>query len=296
MFSFFKNTLNTIYSQFTSKISSLFSQDKIDEVTLQKLEQLLIEADTGIKTTRELIEKLKKKYTQRLLQKGEDLKKNLEQELYNMLKPFDLHKDRQVYLLVGINGSGKTTFAGKLAHNYATQGKKVLLVAGDTYRAAATEQLGQWAQKTNSDIIVGKQEQDPGSVIFSGCQRYKEQQYDIMIIDTAGRLQTKINLMHELAKLKRVIEKQLPEHTITTLLTIDSMLGQNSLQQAKLFHESTYIDSIVLTKMDGTGKGGIVFAINHEIGIPVSYITFGEDKKALKVFDQKAYVQELLSE
>ena len=197
--------------------------------------------------------------------------------------------------MVGINGSGKTTFAGKLAHKYAQESKKVLLVAADTFRAAAPEQLQEWSDTVGVDMVRGTQNQDPASVVCSGCEKFKTDQYDILIIDTAGRLHTKTNLMNELTKINRVITKQLPDKTVNTLLTIDSMLGQNSFEQAKLFHESTDLSGLVLTKMDGTGKGGIVFAITDELAIPIWYITFGEQLNQLKLFDKNEYVDNLLN-
>jgi fused signal recognition particle receptor len=202
----------------------------------------------------------------------------------------------QIYLLVGINGSGKTTFAGKLAHYYATQGKRVLLVAADTFRAAASAQLHIWAQQAGVTIVTGDAHQDPSSVIFAGCSRYINEKFDIFIIDTAGRLQTKTNLMHELAKIKKVITKQLPHSTVQTLLTIDAMLGQNSFEQAALFKECTSLSGIVLTKMDSTGKGGIVFAIAKELQIPVLYVSYGEKIDQMVPFDAPKYVQELVYE
>jgi fused signal recognition particle receptor len=201
----------------------------------------------------------------------------------------------RVHLLVGINGSGKTTFAGKLAHFYKKQGKKVLLVAADTFRAAAPEQLTAWAQASDTPLVIGAPNQDPASVVFMGCEKFNKEQFDILIIDTAGRLQTKVNLMNELAKIKRIIQKQLPNETINTLLTIDAMLGQNSFEQAKLFKESTDVTSVVLTKMDGTGKGGIVFSIAQELAIPVAYISFGESNDQLASFNPEQYVEELLN-
>lgn len=300
MFNFLKNKFTTLYSQCTASLASLFGQKTIDSETIQKLEHLLLQADTGVKTTHHIISNLQKKYAQGLLKEGATLKKALEIELANALTPYPHEQQSTVYLLIGVNGSGKTTCAGKLAYRYAHQGKKVLLVAADTYRAAATEQLEQWALKINVDIYIGKPNQDPSSVVFAGCQRFKEYSYDILIIDTAGRLQTKLNLMQELAKIKRTLEKQLPEHVagkkMATLLTIDGMLGQNSFQQAQLFHECTTINGIMLTKMDGTGKGGIVFAINQALKIPVAFITFGEQKETLASFDPQAYIQQLLSE
>ena len=172
----------------------------------------------------------------------------------------------------------------------------MLLVAADNFRAAAPEQLKQWAERTHASIITGKEGQDPSSVVFAGCEQFKMQNFDTLIIDTAGRLQTKINLMKELEKIRKVIGRQLPNHSICTLLTIDSMLGQNSFEQATLFNESTQLDGIVLTKMDGTGKGGIVFAITQQLGIPVAYIAYGEQPEQLKVFNHQEYVQELLNQ
>ena len=197
---------------------------------------------------------------------------------------------------MGINGSGKTTFAGKLAYDLHKQGKKVLLVAADTFRAAAPEQLKQWAIRTGASIINGKEGQDPASVVFTGCEQFKSQGFDALIIDTAGRLQTKTNLMKELEKIHKIISRQLPNYTPCTLLTIDAMLGQNSFEQATLFNESTQLDGIVLTKMDGTGKGGIVFAITQQLGIPVAYIAYGEQPEQLKLFNAQEYVQELLNQ
>ena len=208
--------------------------------------------------------------------------------------PFLDMDNQRIFLFVGINGSGKTTSIGKLAHKYTKQGKKVLLVAADTFRAAAPEQLNQWALESGADILCGKEGQDPASLVFQGCEKFKNEQYDILIIDTAGRLQTRVNLMHELAKIKRSVQKQLSDRTVTTLLTIDAMLGQNSFEQAKLFKESTDVSGIILTKMDGTGKGGIVFAIAQELGIPVAYLTFGEQSDQIKTFDVQEYVTELL--
>jgi fused signal recognition particle receptor len=295
MFSFIKSTLSKIYNQFTSKVSSLFESPKLDEQTLKELELLLISSDAGVKTTRSIIQNLRVQFQQGKIDKGSDLKKALEEQLLNILQKKSESPSCSLFLLVGINGSGKTTFAGKLAHMLAQQNKKVLLVAGDTFRAAATEQLSKWAERTHTHIIVGKEGQDPASVVFTGCQKFKAGTFNALIIDTAGRLQTKVNLMKELEKIRTVISKQLPDTRICTLLTIDSMLGQNSLEQAKLFHESTQLDGIVLTKMDGTGKGGIVFAITQELGVPIAYITHGEQLDNIKPFDAQEYVHQLLN-
>lgn len=294
MFNFLKNTLGSIYNQFTSKVRSLFSRTSIDTDTLNELEKILIEADTGIDTTRKLIKNLKEEITSGKISQGIELEQALSSQLKELLAQKPYEQNATIYLLVGINGSGKTTFASKLATQFYKQGKKVLFVAGDTFRAAATQQLDVWAKRIGIDIIIGKENQEPASVIFTGCEAFKTGKYDILIIDTAGRLQTKVNLMKELEKIRRIIDKQLPDQKIATLLTIDSMLGQNSLEQAKIFHESTQLDGIILTKMDGTGKGGIVFSINQLLHVPIAYISYGEQPDQMKPFNPNDYVDSLL--
>ncbi len=295
MFSFIKNKLQKIFSTVTSKLGSFFSRTTIDEAALKELEILLISSYVGVATTRSIIAALRKQIGTGIID-GAQLKKYMHTILLDILnqhKSPDLSTE-QVFLFVGINGSGKTTTVGKLAYQYKQQGKKVLLVAADTFRAAAPEQLNQWALQVGVDVLIGKDGQDPASLVFQGCEKFKNEKYDILIIDTAGRLQTKINLMHELAKIKRCVQKQIPDQSVVTLLTIDAMLGQNSFEQAKLFKESTDVSGIILTKMDGTGKGGIVFAIAQELGIPVIFLTFGEQSDQIKKFDAQEYVSELL--
>jgi len=296
MFSFIKNSLKKIYSGITSQLGTLFGKKTIDEAALKKLEVILLSADTGVQTTRSIITQLKKKHLNGELTEGASLKEALRELLHSTLsKPKAPAHNGNVFVLVGINGSGKTTVASKLAHHYFMQGEKVLLVAADTFRAAATQQLAQWAEKTGVAIEQGSDNQDPASVVFRGCDRFKKEEFDILIIDTAGRLHTKSHLMDELAKIKRVIDKKLPLQSVRTLLTIDGMLGQNSFEQAKLFKECSAVDGIVLTKMDGTGKGGIVFAIADELEIPIWYLTFGERVDQLKLFDTNEYISNLLN-
>lgn len=294
MFNFIKNTLNKIYSTCTSKLDAIFSKGTIDPETLSELEKILIEADTGIATTKKIIQILTQEYKIGNITDSASLKQALHAKLISLLKT-DIHKSQaSIILLVGINGSGKTTLAAKLAYNAKKEGKKVLLVAADTFRAAAQEQLGSWAQQLKIDIVLGTSQQDPAAVVYAGCEKFKQEEYQTLIIDTAGRLQTKINLMKELEKIKRVVNKQLPGIVVNTILTVDSMLGQNSLEQARIFHESTKLDGIALTKMDGTGKGGIVFSITDELHIPVLYISYGEQPEQLKLFDAQEYVSQLL--
>lgn len=294
MFHFIKQSLQKIYATITGKLATLFSKTAIDVDTLKELELILLQADTGAKTTQKIINQLKEEYTSGMLRSGDELKAALSRQLHAILKQEPHVIDPKVIILVGINGSGKTTCAAKIAYQAHKAGKRCLFVAADTFRAAATQQLEEWASKTGAAIEVGIPGQDPASVVFTGCARFKQEQFDLLIIDTAGRLQTKTNLMKELEKIKRIICKQLADTKIATYLTIDAMLGQNSFEQAQLFHESTDLSGIILTKMDGTGKGGVVFAIADQLSIPILYICYGETPDAFKPFDYQAYLIDLL--
>lgn len=294
MFGFIKDAFKKIYDTVTTGLSGLFSKNKIDKETLIELEKILITADTGSRTTKQIVSKLETEFQAGKIEKGPDLKLALSHELKEILDFKKYNPQADIYLLVGINGSGKTTFASKLANWLKNQQKKILLVAGDTFRAAATEQLKTWAQRLSMDIVIGNENQDPGAVVYSGCEKFKTGNYDCLIIDTAGRLQTKVNLMKELEKIRKIITKQLAHKIVSTLLTVDAMLGQNSFDQAKIFHESTNLDGIVLTKMDGTGKGGIVFSISQELKIPVAFISFGEQPDQIDLFNPDQYIDNLL--
>lgn len=290
MFSFFKK----IYDQFTTKISQIFGLKQIDTESLNQLEKILITSDAGVSLTNEIINELKKDFKDNKIKDGDDLKNSLYLKLKEILDKTRYNFQADIYLLVGINGSGKTTFAGKLAYLLKEKNKKVLFAAADTFRAAAREQLNAIAKKINIDIVTGKENQDPASVVYLACQEYIKNNYDNLIIDTAGRLQTKVNLMKELEKIKNNIIKLLPNKTVSILLTIDSMLGQNSLEQAKIFKQATDIDGIILTKIDGTGKGAIVFSIAKELNLPIAFISYGEKFSDLKLFDSKEYIDQLL--
>lgn len=297
MLGFLKEKIKKVYNSFTTKVSSIFSRASLDEEFIKELNDLLLSADTGIKATTKIIENLQKQIANKTVDSLEQAKQELEQYLISVLK---VEKSETVHpavlLLVGVNGTGKTTFAAKLAALLKAQGKRVLLVAGDTFRAAATQQLAQWGQRAGVQVFIGRDNQDPAAVIFDACKMFTEQGFDHLIIDTAGRLQTKVNLMRELEKIRRIIDKQLEGYQISTWLAVDSMLGQNSLRQAELFYESTQITGVVLTKFDGSGKGGIVFAIADQLQVPILYFTFGEALGDIKVFDAAQYVEELLNE
>lgn len=296
MFGFLKDICKKIYTAVSSKLGSLFSKTEVDEATLKELEVILISADTGVKTTRAIIDQVRSRVASGAIAHGADLRSALRDITYKILTSVTPPKDdARVFIVVGINGSGKTTFVAKLAHSYAQQGKRVLVVAGDTFRAAAVQQLNEWATRVKVDILMGNQNQDPASVVYAGCDRFAKEQYDILIIDTAGRLQTKTNLMQELSKVRRTITKRLGDEPVTTLLTIDSMLGQNSLEQAQLFKEATQVTGIVLTKMDGSSKGGVVFSIVHDLQIPIMYVAYGESPEQFASFDARSYVDDLIA-
>lgn len=290
MFTRISASFKKFISSISSKLSGIFSRTSIDENTLHELEKILLEADVGAKTARALISHI----SEQRPETGTRMKELLQEQLQKLLHPLNYDYQKPIILLVGINGSGKTTCASKLVYRAQQAGKKVLLVAADTFRAAAQEQLAIWAERMHTTCITGTPGQDPASVVWKGCEAFRDGDYDLMIIDTAGRLQTKSHLMQELSKIKRTITKVLPERAISTLLTIDSMLGQNSLDQARLFHESTELDGIILTKTDGTGKGGIVFAIAQELTIPIAYVSSGEQPDALEAFNAQEFIHKLL--
>ncbi len=293
MFGFIKKYLTNIYTVISSKFGALFAKAHVSEADLKELERILLEADVGVPTTRYIMQTILQAASKPEFS-GSDLKVILQKELKEILALKTFEGNKPVILFVGVNGSGKTTTIAKYAHLHAKQGKKVLIAAADTFRAAATEQLVLWAQRVGCAIVTGAPGQDPAAVVFRACQQFKENHFDVLLIDTAGRLQTKVNLMNELEKIVRVLKKHVAAQQITTLLTIDGMLGQNSLHQAKLFHAAAPVDGVVLTKMDGTGKGGIVFAIVREFGIAIAAMTHGESLDALKPFVANEYVDELI--
>ena len=270
---------------------------KIDEDYFDNLEEILIMADIGVNTVMNIIERLKKRVKKENIESPEDLKDIIVDEMFIIyvnneiiINKINFAKEGPtVILFVGVNGAGKTTTIGKIAYKLKEEGKKVLMVAGDTFRAGATQQLIEWSEKINCDIVY-KEGADPVSVMYDGASKAKEENYDVLLIDTAGRLQNKINLMKELEKINKVIGKLIPGAPHETLLVLDATTGQNGISQAKNFKEITDITGIVLTKLDGTAKGGIVLAVKEETGIPVKYIGLGETKEDLKVFDIEKYI------
>jgi fused signal recognition particle receptor len=273
--------------------------DTLDDETWERLEEALIMADVGARTTASVVGTLEQEATSGAVEGGPALQERLVELLSGIAKTgtdtIDLRHEPTVIMAVGVNGTGKTTTIGKLAwHLRQELGKTVLLGAADTFRAAAVEQLAVWAQRADVEIVTGPEGSDPGSVAFDAIKQGRERGVDVVIIDTAGRLQNQDHLMDELAKIRRVIQKQMPDAPHETLLTIDSTTGQNGVRQAKLFSEAVPVDGIVLTKLDGTAKGGIALAIAGELGIPVKLIGIGEALEDLRPFDADDFARALV--
>ncbi len=278
------------------KVSRLLTaKRKIDEDFLEELEEILITGDVGIDASLFLIEKIEQKAKSERYQDSEELEDLIKDEIEAVLLPFDTEKKEglQILLIVGVNGTGKTTSIGKLANNLKKDGKSVLLAAADTFRAAAIEQLTIWAEKAGCDIIKHKSGSDPSAVVFDAINAAQSRNVDYLIIDTAGRLHTKTNLMNELKKIFRVIQKKIPDAPHEVILVLDASTGQNAINQAKEFKNAARVDNICLTKLDGTAKGGVVLGINKELQIPVKYIGLGEKIDDLETFDRKEFVEGL---
>ena len=290
--------------EFVSKLSNLSVKYKnISMDYFEELENILISADIGVNTVMTFVDRLKDRVKKEKITDSNYLKEIIVDELFVMYVGNNIidskinfsEKGPTVILFVGVNGVGKTTTIGKIALRYKNKGKKVMLVAGDTFRAGAVEQLGEWGEKTGTLVVTGNSK-DPSSVIYDGLEKAIEEEYDLVLIDTAGRLQNKSNLMEELSKINRVIKKVIPEGTNETLLVIDATTGQNGISQAKAFKEITDITGIVLTKLDGTAKGGIVLAIKEEVNIPVKFVGLGEGANQLEVFDIEKYIYGLFKD
>ena len=289
-------TRNNIISSVENVLSAF---TKIDEDLYEELEEALIMADIGVETSLYIIEKLREKVKDEKIHDPAEVKGAIIRVITEILEkddePFELPHP-SVVLVIGVNGVGKTTTIGKLTHNYMEKGKTVLLAAADTFRAAAIDQLQVWADRNNAQLIKHQENSDPGAVVYDAVQAAKARNTDILICDTAGRLHNKKNLMEELRKISRIVNKEYPDAKVETLLVLDATTGQNALQQAKLFKEVADITGLVLTKLDGTAKGGIVLAIKHEMNIPVRYIGVGEQMDDLQEFNSKDFAKALFDD
>ncbi|KIL73541.1 signal recognition particle-docking protein FtsY [Bacillus badius] len=300
----FKTGLTKTRDNFSSKVNDLVARyRKIDEDFFEELEEILIGADVGFDTVMDLIEQLKHEVKRRNTKDPAEVRDIITEKLVAIYQngeetPNELNIQEEgltVILFVGVNGVGKTTTIGKLAHKFKSEGKTVLLAAGDTFRAGAIEQLEVWGERTGVDVIKQGEGSDPAAVMYDAVRAAKSRNADILLCDTAGRLQNKVNLMKELEKVKRVIEREVPGAPHEVLIVLDATTGQNAMVQAKTFKEATDVSGIVLTKLDGTAKGGIVLAIRKELEIPVKFVGLGEKMDDLQQFDAEKYVYGLFS-
>jgi len=300
-FSKIKDGLSKTRKNLTDKVKGLFSRwGKIDENLWEELEEILIGSDMSVQTTTMIIDKLKTRAKELKIKEPEKLIEVLKEIIKESFPQRELglytsEKKPTVYLMVGVNGSGKTTTIGKLAHRLKKLNNKVLIAAADTFRAAAIEQLDVWAGRVGVDIIKQKQGADPAAVCFDAIQAAKARDADYLIIDTAGRLQTKYNLMKELEKIGRVMTREISDSPHETLLVLDATTGQNALSQARIFNSAVKLTGIILTKLDGTAKGGVIVSIEHELGVPVKLVGVGEAMEDIQDFDPGAFAEALFS-
>ena len=294
-----KNGLSRTKQSMTVSMNNLFASfTGENEEFFDELEETLILADAGVETATEAVERLRELTKQRGLRGGAEVQGAFVEIMADYLRfeQMELKLDTKpsVILMVGVNGVGKTTTIGKLARRYSDQGKKVLLAAADTFRAAAAEQLTIWAERAGCGIVRHEEGSDPAAVVFDAIAAAKARGVDLIIVDTAGRLHNKQNLMNELSKIRRIISRELPEADVETLLVVDATTGQNGLLQAKSFRDAADLTGVVLTKLDGTAKGGIVFSIARELGLPVKYVGVGEQQDDLMPFEPKSFAEALL--
>jgi fused signal recognition particle receptor len=300
-----KQGLQKTHENLFNKIDNLINaKSGVDEEFLENLEEILISSDVGVETSEKIIDNLKKRVKTEQYQRLDQLNKLLRDEIKSVIssgngtvnEAFSLISRPHIIVVVGVNGVGKTTSIGKLAYNYKNAGYSVLIGAADTFRAAANQQLEEWARRSETEIIQLKQGSDPSAVVYNTVQSALAKKFDVVIIDTAGRLHTKINLMEELSKIRRVIQKQIPDGPHDVFLVIDATTGQNGLIQAKEFSAAIGVTGLILTKLDGTAKGGIVLRISNEMKIPVRFIGVGEQIDDLQVFDKDSFVKALLED
>ena len=294
-----KKGMNKTKTSFDEKINNIFSSfRKVDEEFLDELEEILIMSDIGMDTSIKIINALRERIKKEKLQDEEEVKQALREEMQKILDVTDisLHLETKpsVILVVGVNGVGKTTSIGKIANRLAKDGKKVVVAAADTFRAAAVEQLEIWAKRAGSDIVKREEGVDPASVVYDAIKITKEKQADVLIVDTAGRLHNKKYLMDELNKIQKVIQKEMPDADKEVLLVIDGTTGQNAISQVKAFKEETPITGLVLTKLDGTAKGGVVIGIVEENKIPVKFIGIGEQIDDMEIFNSEDFVKAII--
>jgi fused signal recognition particle receptor len=300
----FKEGLTKTRDAFVGKVEALVLRyKKINEDFFEELEEILISADVGVNTVMKLVDELRTEVRKQKIEDASQLRPLLSEKLVGLLDNKELQTDLNVrdgrlniIMFVGVNGVGKTTTIGKMAHMFKQQGKKVLLAAGDTFRAGAIEQLEVWGQRVGVEVIKHQAGADPAAVIYDAVQAAKSRGADILLCDTAGRLQNKVNLMEELNKVYRVIAREVPDAPHETLLVLDATTGQNAMNQARAFGETTKVSGIVLTKLDGTAKGGIVIAISNELNTPVKYVGLGEKMDDLQPFDAEQFIHALFSE
>ena len=296
-----KSGLAKTRQAFTDRIRDVLGRRKIDDEVYEDLEDILLGADLGVSTTEALLSALMKEAKRKKLETADQLipvLRDLILETFAENEPVESNvgKGMTVILVVGVNGVGKTTTIGKLAHHYLASGKKVLMAAGDTFRAAAIEQLVVWGERAGVDVIKQNQGADAAAVIFDGIQAAKARSADILICDTAGRLQNKAHLMEELQKIHRIIKREVPDGIHEVLLVLDATTGQNAIVQAKMFNEVAELTGIVLTKLDGTAKGGVVIAINQELNIPIKWVGVGEGMDDLQPFSAQEFVEALFEQ
>ncbi|RNA69624.1 signal recognition particle-docking protein FtsY [Alteribacter keqinensis] len=299
----FKDGLTKTRDSFVGQMNELVKNYRtVDEEFFEELEDILISADVGVHTVMDLIDELKDEARRRNIKDAKDIQPVISEKLAEMLQKsenetkLNMQDTMTVILFVGVNGVGKTTTIGKLAHRFKQEGKNVVMAAGDTFRAGAIEQLEVWGERVGVDVIKQQAGSDPAAVMFDAIQAAKSRKADVLLCDTAGRLQNKVNLMNELEKVKRVISREISDAPHEVLLVLDATTGQNAMSQAKTFSKSTDVSGIVLTKLDGTAKGGIVLAIRNELDIPVKFVGLGEGMEDLQEFEADQYVHGLFAD